>query len=272
MRRMMKSRTTDIWNWPIQIEADSVLCAIATKGDPLPCPRPRVVSHGTYLPEKYMLYRAALAKALKEQLRPIRVSSSLWEEIAPTDRRFGVRALFYRRTHQRLDVDNLMKSVLDAGTTLIWPDDSQVVEIFARVFRGSSDPGADVLIYALPPDDLAKCGLCGKAFKGTRATQAYCSMVCRREAQVKNRLSGTCERCKATFTYPPSIARFNPLRFCSRFCNLAFYREKRLASWSPRLCADCGKRVSRKEYVRCRACAMAHGATKNISIYALVKE
>jgi Holliday junction resolvase RusA-like endonuclease len=40
-------------------------------------------------------------------------------------------AVFFRSTRQRIDVDNLVKHVCDAGNTIAWADDSQITAVYA---------------------------------------------------------------------------------------------------------------------------------------------
>lgn len=47
--------------------------------------------------------------------------------------RLVLAALFVRPTHQRVDLDNLVKFLLDCSNGLLWRDDSQIVALSARI-------------------------------------------------------------------------------------------------------------------------------------------
>lgn len=47
-----------------------------------------------------------------------------------------VELIFYRPTRAAVDVDNLTKTILDAGKNVLWRDDDQVVGLHVRKFRG----------------------------------------------------------------------------------------------------------------------------------------
>lgn len=51
----------------------------------------------------------------------------------PVKDRFEIRMLFRRATGRRVDVDNLVKHVLDAGNRVAWTDDALAVEVAGRL-------------------------------------------------------------------------------------------------------------------------------------------
>ena len=87
--------------------------------NPMPMPRPRVTSKRTFTPAK--------AQAEKEAL------AALWAAKGPREQLRGaviLVAIFHRRDRRRVDLDNLLKLVMDAGTDAgVWRDDSQVRSI-----------------------------------------------------------------------------------------------------------------------------------------------
>lgn len=239
----------DICRWPYQIDPDDQLVTVVLRGDPTPSPRPRLGRGGNvYMGKAYTSYREQLAWTMKGKIGSIGVRDGI----------FGMRAIFFRRTRQRTDVDNLLKTCHDAGTGVIWKDDSQVVETFGRIFFESDDPRVVLLIYqpaAGPLPSPLTCERCGKSFQvrwpSARKTRRFCSTTCKFE-----RIEKACDKCGSTFTVPKSLSKRPLARFCSKECSLRFYAEKRRMNYSPKLCEDCGKRVSRPEYQRCKACSM----------------
>lgn len=244
-----------ITEYPFPLSIDETLLLLTVKGDPVPAARARVTRFGTYTPARYLKYRRALSEFLKLEFKPLS-DDCFYYDIPPKDRCFGVRARFYRSTFQRTDVDNLVKSVLDAGTSILWEDDSQVTEVFAKVIRGSADPRVEIAVYEIEPDGLTVCKECGRSFKAVswRKAQKFCGIVCRNKSDKSKWQTAICEQCAGPFQYLPCMMRNRTLRFCSRPCILRHYREKARENYSPKLCCDCQQRVSRPEYVRCYAC------------------
>lgn len=86
----------------------------------------------------------AVAWAARAQMRGRQADAALYRVsmvfrlVRPTSR---------RRTHRR-DLDKLVRSCLDALTSIIWHDDEQVVEIMARkcIAGEGLPPGVDVVI------------------------------------------------------------------------------------------------------------------------------
>ena len=132
-----------------------------------------------------------------------------------------VGCLFYRSSRQRVDVDNLVKAVLDAATKAgVWKDDSQVTALIAAVELDRDRPRA-VVCFA----------------------PHICSLTRGEDAQVR------CEACGTLFM--PGGQRRDKARWCSRAC--------RATLTAPVPCAACGKPFKRRsgnqKYCssRCRA-------------------
>lgn len=101
---------------------------------PMPCPRPRIVVRGkfahAYYPAAYKAWKEAAANAIREALPPSHV---------PYDTAVVVSAVFnvLRPKSTKLeapkpDIDNYLKSLLDAMTTAeVWTDDKHVVKATA---------------------------------------------------------------------------------------------------------------------------------------------
>jgi len=105
-------------------------------GNPLPAPRPRLGNgHAHHRPE----YAAQLTSwRVWAQLDMMEQDA----EPFPAAARLAVEVVFYRENRRRCDLDNLLKSALDALTGAAWADDSQVDQIAARVVRGIGKAGA----------------------------------------------------------------------------------------------------------------------------------
>ena len=116
---------------------------VTIPGEPRPKARPRVVRGGrqVYSPsaeeEDRVAWHIAAACAVA------RVNTIY-------GRSYGVEATFFLGDRRRVDGDNLLKLVLDAGTRArIWPDDSLVTEGSWRIVRGDPNPRTELVIEAL---------------------------------------------------------------------------------------------------------------------------
>lgn len=180
------------------------------------------------------------------------------------DETVGLQALFYRSNQQRVDIDNLIKSVLDAITSVkLWNDDRQVRELTARLWLGDAKPRVSFMVYRLQnPSPAGHCLTCGKELPRTKpgANHKYCSVEC---SQVDHRVSLICQQCNMEFSISRCLNKKSgtrlPRRFCSRACSIAYWqnlRRKKGKESDKWRCRICGGRVSRKEYTICRGCSM----------------
>lgn len=261
-----------ITRWPYRIGVERQYILSMMRGDPIPASRPRFANGRAYIPRSNTKYRDDLGWTFKKGLQQGRIAE------VDNETRFGVRAFFYRRTAQRIDVDNLLKVCHDAGTGVIWADDSQVVETFGRVFFSSPNPRVIILIYRVQPAPFEhptyKCEECGKvAPVSPSQRRRFCSRACR----IKNwrrisHLERTCEECSALFSVPRSVVKSGRMgRFCSKKCaSRTFGRLRKTVGSDLWRCCDCGGRVSRKEYIRCQPCETLRRQTPT-SNYRLVK-
>lgn len=102
----------------------------------------------------------------------------------------AILAVFYRPNHQRIDADNLMKLVLDAGTRAgLWRDDSQITTQGAIVEYDPAHPrtivvccdSTSTLAGGLDAQEI--CRTCGTRFvaagRQRRGQAKWCSRACR---------------------------------------------------------------------------------------------
>lgn len=110
--------------------------------EPYPWPRSRISRSGRlYLPRPYVAYRDLVAMHLRAAYRG-----------PPEEGPVRVVLGFYRSTKRKADVDNLAKTILDAGNQIVWLDDSQVLELHAQIsYR--SPPSVEILAYTLDQPD-----------------------------------------------------------------------------------------------------------------------
>ena len=174
----------------------------------------------------------------------------------------AIAAIFYRPNYQRIDVDNMMKMVMDSGTRAgVWRDDSYVIAEGCRVELDHHHPRIVIAVCSASTsfdrDYCFICKVCGKAFRRPgKATfknpPSTCSRSCRFVLYAKDRGSARCPKCSVEF-----VRRIAGQKYCSRRCSDSRPRV-RLSSSNQRpwpKCIICGERVSRREYLRCWKCS-----------------
>lgn len=224
---------------------DMWLIAFTHYGDPASKARARwsSKSHRTYTPAKTVAAQELLEEAFRKALNGQRLEGNV-----------AIAAVFYRPNHQRIDADNLMKLVLDAATKAgVWIDDSQVTAQASVVELDAELPRTIVAIgptaSTLNRGELTQvCPRCGKRFRVVRSIKPrkYCSRSCAQPTSVAR-----CARCGEPFK-----RRSAGQRYCSRTCAQRdpLHRQAIASSRPHPTCANCGGRVSRREYLRCSNC------------------
>jgi len=222
-------------------ERDAYLVEIP--GDPPSKARPRFNSRGRpYTPQKTVDGEKRIATALTGA--------------GPFPSNVVVACVFYRSTLQRIDIDNLMKAVLDGATRArVWDDDSQVTALMAILEHDRANPRT---LLAIAPHAstlhrgtaaLVACAACGTLFKPAgsrrRGYARWCSNACR--TYLAEPIA--CAHCSQPF----KRANGNQ-RFCSVACRAASTRAL------DRVCVDCGKPIAKRTATRCRTCFLAHKA------------
>lgn len=169
----------------------------------------------------------------------------------------AVAAIFFRSNQQRIDADNMMKLVMDAGTKAgIWADDCQVTRQASVV---EHDPERPRTVIAIAPVQSSmtrsvmvdlSCARCGSAFQKERRKitkpPKFCSERCQYDA---DRREARCAKCESVF-----MRRVAGQRYCSKKCARSAPRKRVRDGVRPWPLCACGKRVSRREYLRCADC------------------
>ncbi|KZM72273.1 RusA family crossover junction endodeoxyribonuclease [Nocardia terpenica] len=107
---------------------------IILPGDPHPKGRPRFSRGRAYTADADRDAEARTALLLAQQ-----VSQPLAGNVALT-------CVFYRRTRRRVDVDNLIKHVMDSANGVLWRDDSQCTSLRGVIELDRENPHTLVLI------------------------------------------------------------------------------------------------------------------------------
>ena len=251
--------------WLIGFDESRLVMELELAGNPIAHQRPRFVRTGhCYTPKTSREYRKSLSNAMRKLVI---------EPATDKDLRYGVQVYFYRSNGQRIDIDNLLKSVLDSGNDAkVWKDDSQVIEIAGRLYTKQEKPRIEIVIYYLDKNlDGIKgvyksnkyCEYCGNEITSPSypsSQRRFCSYECSCKSK---RITLNCRLCGKEFEIPRSLLDKNTKygkgrnerQFCSRKCSLAHLAKSKKKNGSDKWrCHTCGGRVSRKEYTRCKAC------------------
>jgi len=138
-------------NWPIPIEEGKILFNIEFLGDPVAHERPRKGRFGKfYTPSKTRNYKEALSWEIRLKIKHLDYKDK-------PESFYGLQAIFYRSTRQRIDVDNLLKTVLDSITQSgFWSDDTKVHEVAARVEKAQINPHTNFIVYLYNSTNFTK--------------------------------------------------------------------------------------------------------------------
>lgn len=206
---------------------------------------------GTYTPKKTSSAQESLAWSFLAATRGQTIHGAV-----------AIVAIFYRPNYQRIDIDNLMKLVMDAGTQAnIWKDDCYVSAQAAFMEMSAQNPRTLVAfcpnLSSLDRTSKFTCEVCLKPFdRSGRATftdpPKTCSKECDIARRLRERTMARCAKCGTLFLRPKAGQSH-----CSRACASSdpLVRQKRELQRPWPKCTECGGRVSRREYLKCSNCA-----------------
>lgn len=128
-------------------------------GRPVPKGRPRVTRHGTYTPKSTQIFESAIRAAwLERGEKPFADGEALDVMVnayfsipsgTPKRKRDGLHLTPYLK---RGDIDNIIKSVLDALNGIAYKDDSAVFSVYGRKIYTDGEPFTSVTISSVEVD------------------------------------------------------------------------------------------------------------------------
>jgi Holliday junction resolvase RusA-like endonuclease len=121
--------------------------AFSIPGEPFPKERPRVVKGHAFTPKKTLARERAVGLAFKV------AAPRGWK---PLTGPVALSMRFCRSTRQRVDLDNLAKSILDGLNGIAFADDSQIVELLAVKAVDPEAPGTWVEVRELEPVGVSR--------------------------------------------------------------------------------------------------------------------
>ena len=117
-----------------------MIATCVVHGNPAPKERARVTDHGAYTPAGTAGWEGVVGWAYKGKHQ--------------FDGPVAVRLRFYRCDRRNVDLDNLIKAVLDGLNAVAYGDDSQIVRIEAELHYDRKNPRAEIEIWEMPDEDL----------------------------------------------------------------------------------------------------------------------
>lgn len=124
-------------------------------GECVPKGRPRLGRYGTYTPKKTKMYESLvkiiiLKAKVKPLDGPLKVELVIYRGIpksfSKTKHNMAVKGELLPTT--KPDIDNYVKSVLDASNGMLYHDDNQIVELVAKKVYGE-EPRVEIKIEEL---------------------------------------------------------------------------------------------------------------------------
>lgn len=217
-----------------EISPDLLVARVIHPGEPLGKHRPRMnkKTGRVYTPRATAKHQQSLALA---------ASPHIPAGPPPEDWAFGIRSVFYVGSHQRKDVDNMLKSVLDAMNHLAFADDSQVREVMGWAVFDPDRPRTEFVIYKLHPivRDHGVCERCGVPFRRYKSwtSRRFCGRRCLAIATSK-KVEVPCSVCGVAVLRTPS-----KLKECGKvYCSGGCYETKHRIV---KPCAICGATITR---------------------------
>lgn len=134
------SRVLDYMRGVLRDHDSSQIVAFVHEGAPVSKARARWSRKGHfYTPDTTQGAEEALAWRFREVVKG-----------RPWKGNVALAAVFFRPNHQRIDADNLMKLVLDAGTKAgVWDDDCQVTHQIAVIEKDAAKPRTVIALSAV---------------------------------------------------------------------------------------------------------------------------
>lgn len=109
-------------------------------GNPKPKERPRFGKHAVYTSKKTSEWEKLVKQSANEFM--ISRNASVLKEM-----NLAVVLLFRRQTRQRVDIDNLAKSVLDGMNKIVYEDDTMIKATVISLDFDKQNPGVDIWVF-----------------------------------------------------------------------------------------------------------------------------
>lgn len=178
----------------------------------------------------------------------------------PITHNVAVGCIFYRSTKQRIDVDNMLKNIMDAANGIVFVDDCQVTAKLGIIELDRERPRTVIVLghhkSTMVRDIKTKwtCLTCEKNYhskNGFSSNSKYCSRECWRNRKTKLKEITNCLECSDSF-----IKKSRTQIYCGESCRKSAQKKRntRQRIHEKAYCNVCGKELSKPIYKRCRSC------------------
>jgi Holliday junction resolvase RusA-like endonuclease len=224
------------------IESPGPVHFFVALGEPRSKARPRFANGRTY--------RTDTDRAAQETIGW--VFRRAYGNTPPAEGNVALAALFYRSSHQPVDVDNMLKLIADAGTGIAYNDDRQVTATAGIAEFDRENPRT---VFAIAPHASTlqrghrtyPCEGCAKPLRVPKT--GYGAKKCP-SCRARNALKD-CPVCGKAFK-PKSSSIINCSRKCSGLARTG--RAKGRRKPTPSTCPKCGGPKPNDRAATCRAC------------------
>jgi len=174
----------------------------------------------------------------------------------------GLACVFFRPNRQRIDTDNLLKHVCDAGTGILWNDDTQVTAVLGITELDEERPRTLVMVaphistLTRGTDAVEECAVCGTEMPIVSHKRKTCSRPCTQRYKGYPLLAEpvACAQCGERFVRTTSAQTM-----CSPFCRVESLRDRnRRHGRQLSKCMTCDKQLAHNRGGRCRDCWRAN--------------
>lgn len=235
--KAMQDKYSEILARAFDVDPEIIIVKGVHEGEPLGKQRPR------FSKKTGRVYTPRTTKEHEQELADIALAQLPQDQQSEKEWAYGIRAKFYVQTHQRKDVDNMLKCVLDALNGLAFADDAQVRELMGWKQIDCLRPRTEFIVYRLHKidKDIGQCVKCGVVFRRYKSwkSRLFCSRRCF-GISIQKKIPCTCCHCGNEFLRTPiEIDRSKGGKlYCSNKCNYQHNRRNIT-------CALCGSPISR---------------------------
>lgn len=151
--------TADLFGWMVSefnypsppLPNGTVLVDVVIDGQPLPKERPRFSEGRAYTPPKTKDIQEAIGYEVKTAM----------ERETDEEHELAVDIGFFRKSRSRVDIDNLIKTVLDSCNGVVWRDDSQITQLTAHLSHWADQPRTHLRVWVIGSRSVGTCVRCG---------------------------------------------------------------------------------------------------------------
>lgn len=174
----------------------------------------------------------------------------------------AVGCIFFRQTQQPVDVDNLLKHVLDSAKGIAFLDDRQVTSL-AGMLEYDADRPRTVIVIGRHSSSMVRdtivagvCEFCETPISHPswrKTKQRFCSSACVAKSRGQDLSEPmACAHCKKPFQRRNSYQVL-----CSAGCRIAWLTARKREEAHINYCVDCNAELPRRGFTgakRCRSC------------------